>query len=206
MVPGVFEIIQDGDTWLDFIWQHNEPIFILIGDSANTPPVFSGGHFRTAWVIQLFPPEEEGVVPIPPTAGDVIRISTSKPFRNGESFRFTSSASRIDEDLAKTELKSVYVVPNPYVATSLFEPANTYRSGRGERRIYFMNLPLVCTITIYTKRGHFVTRVQHDGRGSDGQESWDLVSQDGMNIAYGVYFYVVEAYGEESVGIFAVIK
>jgi hypothetical protein len=98
------------------------------------------------------------------------------------------------------------VVPNPYVAQSIFEPSNVYQTGRGERRIYFMNLPVQCTIKIYTKTGKLVDTIEHQGFGGDGQEPWDLVSKDGMNIAYGIYFYTIHGLDKVSTGKFAVIK
>ena len=176
---------------------------IVLGDSAGIDPVVP--EYQVAWAIRFFTPEE-GITPIPPGAGDAIRITTTKPFRDGETFRFRTRAAYLDEELAKQMMDSIYVVPNPYVATSVFEPSNVYKSGRGERRIYFMNLPEQCTISIYSKRGYLVDTIQHFGMGSDGQEAWDLVSKDGMNIAYGIYFYVVEAYEKTAVGKFAVIK
>ena len=107
---------------------------------------------------------------------------------------------------AKNDLDKVYVVPNPYVATSIFEPTNPYKTGR-ERRIYFMKLPSECDISIYTKSGHLVNRIHHQGNSlGDGMEAWDLVSRDGMDIAYGIYFYVVEYKGQKKAGRFAVIK
>ncbi len=201
-----FGAVERTDYSYDNIWQFTEPIIILLGDSASVDPDPDIYNYRVAWAIRLFPPEAEDVTPIPPGAGDVIRIVTTKPFRDGETFRFISKGAVLDENLTGRELKAVYVVPNPYVATSLFEPANVYKSGRGERVIYFMGLPAVCKISIYTKRGYLVNTVTHTGSGPNGMESWDLVSKDGMNIAYGIYFYVVEAYGEKSVGKFAIIK
>jgi hypothetical protein len=42
---------------------------------------------------------------------------------------------------------------------------------------------------------------------SDGAESWDLMSKDNMNIAYGVYIYHVDAPGVgEHVGKIFIIK
>ncbi|UCH11138.1 MAG: hypothetical protein JSU61_04410 [Fidelibacterota bacterium] len=201
---GIVERLPTDSLSYNQRWEPTEPIIIITGDSAGVDPVYPD--FGVAWAIRLFTPEEEGISIIPPTAGDLIRIKTSKPFRNNEYYRFTSRSSQLDEDRAKDEMDKVYVVPNPYVATSIFEPANVYKSGRGERRIYFMNLPSECTISIYTKRGYLVDFIKHVGTGADGQEAWDLVSQDGMNIAYGIYFYVVEAYDKTSVGKFAVIK
>jgi hypothetical protein len=55
--------------------------------------------------------------------------------------------------------------------------------------------------------GHMVQEVQHNSAIDDGQEPWNLVSQDGMNIAFGVYVYHVDAPGIGSfINKFAVIK
>jgi len=52
-----------------------------------------------------------------------------------------------------------------------------------------------------------VDEVQHSSSISDGQESWDLISKDGMDIAFGVYVYQVDAPGiGQKIGKFAVIK
>ena len=70
-----------------------------------------------------------------------------------------------------------------------------------------MHLPNKCTIRIYTISGKLVDTIEHDSVISDGQESWDLVSKDGMDIAYGIYVYHVDAPGiGEKIDRFAVIK
>ncbi|HFE53535.1 MAG TPA: hypothetical protein ENK07_08825 [Bacteroidetes bacterium] len=62
-------------------------------------------------------------------------------------------------------------------------------------------------IKIFTVRGYLVDELIHDTGIEDGSESWDMLSKDGMEIAYGVYIYHVEAPGlGEKVGKFAVIK
>ena len=49
--------------------------------------------------------------------------------------------------------------------------------------------------------------LRDDSAVDDGQEPWDLVSRDGMNVAYGVYLFHVDAPGVgESIGRFALIK
>lgn len=199
---GIVERLHDGESSYDHIWQPDEPIIILYGDSAGVAPEYP--NYNVTWAIRLFPPES--LTPIAPTGGDVITINTTKPFRNNERIIFKTIGASIDIAEAKEGMENVYVVPNPYVATSIFEPSNVYKSGRGERRIYFMNLPEQCSISIYTKTGKLVKTLSHDGINGDGQESWDLVSKDGMNIAYGIYFYVVEAYNTSVAGKFAIIK
>jgi hypothetical protein len=65
----------------------------------------------------------------------------------------------------------------------------------------------VCTIRIYTISGKLVKTLEHSGSISDGQESWDLISKDDMEIAYGVYVFHVDAPGiGEQIGKFAIIK
>jgi hypothetical protein len=100
------------------------------------------------------------------------------------------------------------VVPDPYVAVNVLEPKQPAAlTGRGERRIEFVNLPEHCTIQIFTVSGKLVKEIVHEGSVSNGREAWDLVTKDGIEIAYGIYFYHVSAgeYGEKT-GRFAVIK
>ena len=70
-----------------------------------------------------------------------------------------------------------------------------------------MHLPSECTINIYTISGKLVDTIEHSSTIADGQESWDLVSKDGMDIAFGVYVFHVDAPGiGEKIGKFAMIK
>ena len=136
-----------------------------------------------------------------------MRIVTTKPFRTGEAFQFKMQAPAVDAERAKSELDKVAVVPNPYVGAASWEPPNLFRSGRGERRIYFVNLPAKCTIRIFTVRGYLVQTLFHDATVDNGQEPWNLVSKDGMDISYGVYIYHVDAPGiGEKIDRFAIIK
>jgi len=148
----------------------------------------------------------DGESSIAPSPGDVFRISTKKEFQTGDYFQFTLNSAYVDTDLAKSELDKIAVVPNPYVGGSLLETRSQI-SGRGERRIEFVNLPQTCTISIFNLRGELVDTIEHNGIGSDGSESWDLQTSGQQDIAYGVYIYHVKAPGiGEHVGKFAVVK
>ncbi|NMB82849.1 MAG: hypothetical protein GYA14_13640, partial [Ignavibacteria bacterium] len=60
---------------------------------------------------------------------------------------------------------------------------------------------------IYTITGALVKTLYKDSGTQDGSISWNLVSEDGMDIAYGLYIYHVDAPGVgEYIGKFAVIK
>ena len=143
---------------------------------------------------------------LPPQEGDVYKIITKKPFRTGEYFEFITQGQDFDLSKAQSELDKIAVVPNPYTGAASWEPlSNTV--GRGERKIYFIHLPNQCTIRIYSLSGKLVQTIEHNSTIRDGQEAWNLVSKDGMDIAYGIYIYHVEAptIGEK-IGRFAIIK
>ncbi len=182
-----------------------DSVTIVIGNGIGEPLPTPRSKFKAAWSI-FFDDPGTGEL-IPPQAGDIFRIRTTKPFRTEDAFQFKIEGEKIDNGLAKDQLSKIAVVPNPYTAAATWEPRNPFGFGRGERRIYFTNLPKDCTIRIYTVRGYLVDTIEHHGSGIEGAESWDLVSKDGMDIAYGLYIYHVEAPDIGThIGKFAVIK
>ena len=143
---------------------------------------------------------------VAPGVGDKIRISTTREFGSDDTFQFAMRAGALDNTLASQQLDNIYVVPNPYVGAASWERANS-GIGRGERKIEFFNLPKDCTIRIFNIRGELIRIIEHEGAFNDGSASWDLKSNDSEDIAYGIYFYHVEAPGiGEYVDKFAVIK
>ncbi|MBI2429941.1 MAG: hypothetical protein HYV29_14325 [Ignavibacteriales bacterium] len=144
---------------------------------------------------------------IPPTDGDKFIIRTTKEFAGGDFFEFKTKSARMDMNLAKNQLDKISVVPNPYVATAQWERRTLYQSGRGDRKIDFIKLPAKCTVRIFTVAGALVKTLQHEATVDNGSLSWDLISDDGMEIAYGLYIFHVDAPGVgEHIGKFVVIK
>ena len=142
----------------------------------------------------------------PPSPGDVLRISVTRPFATGDFFQFSLKPSAIDAEAARNELEDIAVVPNPYVGASAYEPRSQIE-GRGERRVQFINLPQQCTIRIFNIRGELIKTLEHDGFLADGAMFWDLRTEDQQDVAFGVYVFHVEAPGiGEHVGKFALIK
>jgi hypothetical protein len=142
-----------------------------------------------------------------PAEGDTAIIVNKKPFLSPDVFRFVASVEKIDQNLAKTDLERIKVVPNPYIGTAAWENKNPYQSGRGPRSLHFTHLPNKCTIRIFTINGELVDVIEHESSLSDGTAYWDMLSKDNLSISYGVYVYHVEAPGiGETVGKFAVIK
>ena len=80
-------------------------------------------------------------------------------------------------------------------------------AGYQQRKVDFVNLPPKCSIKIFTASGKLVKEIQHNSPNDFGREPWDLTSEDGPEVAFGMYFFVVES--EEcgiSRGKFALIK
>ncbi len=144
-----------------------------------------------------------------PTAGDTLKVITTKPFTRADKFTFTSVKALFDANAAKIDMNKIKAVPNPYVATNVFEaPLPPQIRGRGERVISFINLPPNAKISIYTSGGNLIKTLEHDGNLFDGSVKWDVRTKEGLDVAYGVYFYVVEAPNipEKKFGKIAIIK
>ncbi len=142
-----------------------------------------------------------------PQAGDTASIRLKKPFLSSDVFRFVAKSGYIDAEKAKADLDKIKVVPNPYLASALWEPANPFSSGRGPRDLHFTHLPSKCTIRIFTINGELVKTIEHESQYNDGTASWNLLSKDNLSISYGIYIYHIDAPGiGQKVGKFAVIK
>jgi hypothetical protein len=142
------------------------------------------------------------------TSGDKLIIPMTKPFRQGDVFEFRTEVPTVETSVAGSRLDQIRVVPNPYVTAAEFEPPLNpgITSGRGERKIDFTNLPAGASIKIFTSRGDHVTTLYHDGNIDNGSVSWNLKSKENLDIAFGIYFYVVESPVGNKTGKIAIIK
>lgn len=142
-----------------------------------------------------------------PVEGDKFVIKTKRPFYTGDYFSFTTKAEYVDNNSAKNSLNRISVVPNPYLGAASWERVNLNSTGRGERRIDFINLPTECTVRIYTVAGALVKTLRKEYSPADGTLSWNLITEDGMDAAYGLYIYHVDAPNVGThIGKFAIIK
>jgi hypothetical protein len=143
-----------------------------------------------------------------PGSGYTLLIYTQRPFSKSDVFTLQTKAGYVSDELATSKLDNVFVVPNPYVGTNDIEPTNKLPGqNRGERRIYFENLPMKCTIRIFTLSGELVTTLEHDSGIDNGREFWNLLNRDGFSVAYGLYIAHIDAPGVgEKLIKFAIIK
>ncbi len=169
----------------------------------------SDNQFTTAWNIQFEKPVDTqgNDLPdseiIPPVTGDVFELNAQIPFGSNDSYELNSTASFRDSTVNNSVLDEIIVVPNPYVAATIAEKKPFLASGRGEQKIEFKNVPLQARLRIYSSSGVFIRELQSE----DGVVNWDLKTKEGLDVAYGLYFYHVNAPGiGEKTGKFAIIK
>ncbi len=155
-----------------------------------------------------YPKDSETDRRVLPEDGDLLQIISSKPFDRHDTFEFTIEGNMIVESQIKEDLNNIYVVPDPYIALSTLERKIIKEDeGRGDRRIDFVNLPQNCTIHIFTSSGKLVRKIEHQATEENSRAIWDLRTKDGLEIAHGIYFFVVETpSGDIKRGKFAIIK
>ncbi|SUZ84968.1 uncharacterized protein METZ01_LOCUS37822 [marine metagenome] len=180
----------------DSLWNPGERIIIL-QDSAIS---------EASWELTFYEPSA-GTGNVPPVEGDIFSIYTNRPFAD-DIFTFSTTASTESNQVEKENMDNIYVVPNPYVVSSNIESLDLQNPrDRGPRRVYFANLPAMCTIKIYTMAGDLVRTLKHEGSIENGIETWDLTTSDNFPVSFGIYIFHVESEnGNESVGRFALIK
>ncbi|MCK9408778.1 MAG: hypothetical protein WCX28_09255 [Bacteriovoracaceae bacterium] len=179
---------------------------IVLGDSIKIiEGDIASGNFTVVWNVSYGMPVDSVVAH--PKNGDKYFIRTRKPFKSGDYFTFTTHAQYIDRTLAKYSLSNITVVPNPYITNAEWEQKTLFQSGRGTRKISFNHLPAQCTVRIYTMTGILIKTLHKNSTINDGSLSWDLITEDGMDVAYGLYIFHVDAPGMgEHIGRFALIK
>ncbi len=135
-----------------------------------------------------------------------IRIRVSKPYRQYFNFARDTATSKINanypvyrfstrgmdtkthvKDTAKKALDLINVVPNPYYGFS------EYETNQLDNRVKITNLPVNCTISIYTVNGVLVRQLSKAD--SRTYVDWDLKNHAGIPIAGGIYIIHIKADG-----------
>ena len=190
------------------IWP-NDPTrrYLKNGDQIKIVNNIDDQIFLWQWLM-AFPENADSTSMTMPDSGDVYSITTYKPFDRYDAFEISVTGNYISQDLAKSEMDNIYVVPDPYISVNPLErKVINQEEGRGDRRIDFVNLPQECDIFIFTSSGKLVRTLQHSTSENNSRKSWDLRTKDGLEISHGIYFYIVESskFGSKK-GRFAVIK
>jgi len=103
----------------------------------------------------------------------------------------------------KGDVSKVTVKPNPYKRAALFDN----RSQVYQHQIVFSNLPPLAKITILDVSGQVIDVINFSSNDpSNGSVFWDMFSKDGIEVASGVYIYVVETPTSSTLGHFAILR
>ncbi|NBC67057.1 MAG: hypothetical protein GVY07_15545 [Bacteroidetes bacterium] len=190
------DFLDDISPWYSAVLDsmRNEPgLNAAIGDFL-TPEEYTG-RFNELYEIVM------------PVAGDRFLLTTEKPFNSSDVIRFKVTGNTMEEEPGEEILDDIHVAPDPYIVVNPLEPRARNIPGRGERRIDFRQLPKEATIKIFTMSGRLVKTLHHTGGEFSSTKTWDLKSDDGLNVSYGVYIYHVDAPGiGEKIGRFSLIK
>ena len=123
-----------------------------------------------------------------------------KFYEDGDSWVSDMSVLGKVATVVDTTLDEIKVVPNPYIVRSRFNETTNSRKMR------FTNLPQECRISIFTVTGEIVKVIERSSQ-FDGNEWWDLRTENNQEVAPGLYIYHVESRnGKEKIGKFAVIR
>jgi hypothetical protein len=103
----------------------------------------------------------------------------------------------------RNDVSKIGVRPNPYKRTALFDN----RSQVYDHKLVFYNLPPQAKITILDVSGQVIDVINFVSNDpSKGSVFWDMFSKDGIEVASGVYIYVVESPTMSHVGQFAILR
>ena len=110
--------------------------------------------------------------------------------------------------LPQDNLSKIRVVPNPYNISDPLVNGSTYGSGTEGRLLYFLNLPAICTIKIFTENGDLVRTIDHTSSGGpSGSEQWNLDTSSGQVVSSGLYIAVFQKpNGEVSYEKFIIVR
>ena len=199
-----------GDT-LDFvIWDTNDDDeFNLVGDKI----VIGTTRFDTTWNAQVWN-QALGAFIITnsetiPSSGDKYELTFERPFWNSDTISIhVGKTDTISNDLLDEDMDLIKVVPNPYIATNLLEESIFNPNFNQRRKLMFTHIPLDCQIKIYTVSGVFVDQIDVNNSGNDGIAYWDLLNNEGLEIAAGMYIYHLKSNLTKNVkmGKFSIIK
>jgi hypothetical protein len=96
-------------------------------------------------------------------------------------------ASTFQAGTAQSQLARINIVPNPYYAHSAYEQT------RIDLEVKIINLPVKCTIKIYTLAGTLIRILNKDDNTT--YTTWDLHNSANIQIASGLYILHIDAPG-----------
>lgn len=193
------------DTWLPTETASDcEYLFIFKSDYSDTEDPFYTGKILNAdagdmdILYSIWPLARPGHDPATELAdGQIFRIIANRVNTASDRFAFSTQGPVSNATIQREELKKINAVPNPYIVRNALE------SSQYDRKILFTHLPATCTIKIYTLTGDLIKTISHTNGTSI--ETWDVLTDNGLPPASGIYLYRVETPLGAKMGKLAII-
>lgn len=137
------------------------------------------------------------------SAGETVDTSLTPQNKNMPMYTFNTrdiETHKNAEDVRKSVLDMINIVPNPYYAYSSYEKTAL------ENVVKITNLPEQCTVSIYTLNGTLIRKFKKDD--TKTSIDWDLKNTARIPIASGIYIIHIDApgFGEKVLKWFGVLR
>jgi hypothetical protein len=128
----------------------------------------------------------------PMRSGDETRFAYYVGFRPTTDIAFDVAAAVSGEQITAitdSALGLIRVVPNPFVVFSAYQTSVT------NSQLAFTNMPARGTLRVYTVAGQLVQQITWEPADLEGEGDlfWDMRSREGIDVASGLYIWVVTA-------------
>ncbi len=186
-----------GDLQFNYLWittTDYDPTGTHYGNGEDGSVNFWGfddgnGIWDAAWCLWIYQRGQGGGEGVErPILGEQCILKMVPPVLNRyvDTFTFTAPAARLVENEAA--LDAIKAVPNPFYLSSGYDP------NPGSKQLRFHHLPAACKISIYNLGGDLIRVIDKDDP-STALAYWDLLTEQGLPVASGIYIYVVDAPG-----------
>ncbi len=177
------------------------------GNYSMDHPAYGGTNTKTTTTIETSNVNRNGATGLWENTYPFAEFNTFYPKdaagqkRMGVSF-VVKSALADPSNLASGASK-ISVKPNPYKKKALFDSA----VDAFDHKVTFYNLPPNAKITILDVSGQIVQEINFTSNDpNNGSTFWNLFSKDGVEVASGLYIYVVDYDGGQHVGYLSIMR
>ncbi|MCP4608998.1 MAG: hypothetical protein GY845_09845 [Planctomycetes bacterium] len=136
-------------------------------------------------------------------SGDVFEWLWANPSDDNDVFSFSTTDATVDDaSLAADAMDNIRVVPNPYYAYYNEEV------DQFDRKIRFLGLPEEYTLRIFNVAGDMVKQLDYTDKiaVTNSWMDWNLMTDQGLPVASGIYVWYIETPSGTKYGKFAVIQ
>lgn len=116
---------------------------------------------------------------------------------------FTVRSALTDAKLLSSGTARIGVKPNPYKKLAFWDS----RTSSVDHKIVFFNLPQKARITILDVSGQIIHQFHFESNDpQNGTLEWNLFSKNGIEVASGLYIYVVDYEGGQHIGYLSILR